>query len=199
MPDIGGKSVRVHASNNSAVSTRSVYSTRSRGHRGPLGIKDVIWGHRRYVNMTYRRYDTRKIFGMLNIWSCRRFPLCEWVLTEKYISDDLQPMIQARYRAAEISAYFRAKVCWITPSLLITVRSGRTYRPYFSVILRYFLHFCDSYCKVMQCETSCRQSIVQCENSSVWMLPQVVMQCKNSSDPMTLKIVQCELVITWMA
>ncbi len=31
---------------------------------------------------------------MLNIWSCRRFTilLCERVLTEKYISDDLQPM-----------------------------------------------------------------------------------------------------------
>ncbi len=123
MPDIGGKSVRVHASDNSAVWI----------------TKDVIWGHRRYVA------DTREIFGMLNIWSCRRFLLCEWVLTEKYISDDLQPMIQARYRAAGISAYFRAKVCWITPSLLITVQSGRTYRPYFSVILRYFLHFCDSY------------------------------------------------------
>ncbi len=38
--------------------------------------------------------DTHKIFGMLNIWSCWRFTilLCEWVLTEKYISDDLQPM-----------------------------------------------------------------------------------------------------------
>ncbi len=40
----------------------------------------------------------------------------------------------------------------------------------------------SSYCKVMQCETSCRRSIVQCENSS---------------DPMTLKIVQCELGVTY--
>ncbi len=38
----------------------------------------------------------------------------------------------------------------------------------------------SSFCKVMQCETSCHWSIVQCENSS---------------DPMTLKIVQCELGI----
>ncbi len=38
--------------------------------------------------------DTHKIFGMLNIWSCWRFTilLCEWVLAEKYISNDLQPM-----------------------------------------------------------------------------------------------------------
>ncbi len=42
----------------------------------------------------------------------------------------------------------------------------------------------SSYCKVMQCETSCRRSIVQCENSS---------------DPMTLKIVQCEPGITFIA
>ncbi len=51
----------------------------------------------------------------------------------------------------------------------------------------------SSYCKVMQCETSCRRSIVQCENNSDWMIPQIVVQCENSSDPMTLKIVQCEL------
>ncbi len=38
--------------------------------------------------------DTWEIFGILNIWSCWWFTirLCEWVLTEKYISDDLQPM-----------------------------------------------------------------------------------------------------------
>ncbi len=47
----------------------------------------------------------------------------------------------------------------------------------------------------MLCETSCRRSIVQCENSSDWMLPQIVVQCENSSDPMTLKTVQCELSI----
>ncbi len=71
MPDIGGKSVLVHASDNHAV----------------WMIKDAIWGNRRWVA------DTREIFAMLNICSCRRFTilLCEWVLTEKYINDDLQP------------------------------------------------------------------------------------------------------------
>ncbi len=43
------------------------------------------------------------------------------------------------------------------------------------------------YCKVMQIETSCRQSIVQCENSSDWMVLQIVVPCENSSDPMTFK------------
>ncbi len=53
-----------------------------------VNYQDAIWGHRRCVA------DTCEIFGILNIWSCRRFIilLCEWVLTEKYISDDLQPM-----------------------------------------------------------------------------------------------------------
>ncbi len=71
MPDIRGKSVVVHASDNRAVWI----------------IKDAIWGNRWCVT------DTRKIFGMLNIWSCRRFTIlrCKWVLTENCISDDLQP------------------------------------------------------------------------------------------------------------
>ncbi len=61
MPEIGGKSVLVPASDNRAVWI----------------IKDAIWGNRRCVA------DAREIFGMLNIWSCRRFTslLCEWVLT----------------------------------------------------------------------------------------------------------------------
>ncbi len=46
MPDIGGKSMRVHASENRAVWI----------------IKDAIWGRRRCVA------DTREIFGMLNIF-----------------------------------------------------------------------------------------------------------------------------------
>ncbi len=72
MPDIGGKTVLVHA----------------RDNRAGWIIKDAIWRNRRCVA------DTHEIFGMLNIWSCRRFTilLCERVLTEKYISDDLQPM-----------------------------------------------------------------------------------------------------------
>ncbi len=61
MPEIGGKSVLVPTSDNRAVWI----------------IKDAIWGNRRCVA------DAREIFGMLNIWSCRRFTglLCEWVLT----------------------------------------------------------------------------------------------------------------------
>ncbi len=80
MPDIGRKSELVHASDNRAVWI----------------IKDAIWGHRRCVA------DTWKIFAMLNIWSYRRFTflLCERVLTEKYISDDLHPMREQLYRAA---------------------------------------------------------------------------------------------------
>ncbi len=54
----------------------------------------------------------------------------------------------------------------------------------------------SSYYKVMQCETSCRRYIMQCEHSSDWMLPQIVVQCENNSDPMTLKIVQWELGIS---
>ncbi len=53
----------------------------------------------------------------------------------------------------------------------------------------------SSYCEIVQCETPCRRSIVQCENSSDWMLPQIVMQCENNGDPTSLKIVQCELGI----
>ncbi len=61
MPEIGGKSVLVPASDNRAVWI----------------IKDATWGNSRHVA------DARRIFGMLNIWSCRRFSilLCEWVLT----------------------------------------------------------------------------------------------------------------------
>ncbi len=61
MAEIGGKSALVPASDNRAVWI----------------IKDAIWGNRRHVA------DARRIFGMLNIWSCRRFSilLCEWVLT----------------------------------------------------------------------------------------------------------------------
>ncbi len=72
MPNIGGKSVLVHASDNLTV----------------WMIKVAIWCHRRCVA------DTWEIFGRLNIWSCRRFTilLCEWILTEKYISDNLQSM-----------------------------------------------------------------------------------------------------------
>ncbi len=54
----------------------------------------------------------------------------------------------------------------------------------------------SSYCKVMQCVTSCRRSIVQCEHSSDWLLPQIVVQCENNGEPMTLKIAQCELGIS---
>ncbi len=71
---------------------------------------------------------------------------------------------------------------FVKSSLLIIVCSWRTYRPYISMILRYFLItslvclavFADQtelsailpYCEIVQCETPCRGSIVQCENSS---------------------------------
>ena len=51
----------------------------------------------------------------------------------------------------------------------------------------------SSYCEIVQCESPCRRSIVQCEHSSDWMLPQIVVQCENNGDQMTLKIMQCEL------
>ncbi len=54
----------------------------------------------------------------------------------------------------------------------------------------------SSYCEIVQCETPCRRSIVQCEHSSDWMLPQIVTHCENNSDPTSLKIVQCELGIS---
>ncbi len=53
----------------------------------------------------------------------------------------------------------------------------------------------SSCCEIVQCETPCRRSIVQCEHSSDRMLPQIVMQCENNSDLTSLKIVQCELGI----
>ncbi len=79
-----------------------------------------------------------------------------------------------------------AEVCLLTSHLfLITVCRGGLIDHNISVILCYFpsLFMCkctrqaavvsgadkvegdSSYCKVMKCETSCRQSIVQCENS----------------------------------
>ncbi len=72
MPEIGGKSVLVHASDKRAVWI----------------IKDAIWGNRRCVT------DAHEIFGMLNIWSCRRFTilLCEMSSAWKIHRDDLQPM-----------------------------------------------------------------------------------------------------------
>ncbi len=36
----------------------------------------------------------------------------------------------------------------------------------------------SSYCKVMQWVPSCHRSIVQCEHSSDWLLPQIVVQCE---------------------
>ena len=57
MPEITGKSVLVHASDNHAV----------------WMSKDAIWENHRRVA------DAREIFGMLNIWDCRQFKilLCE--------------------------------------------------------------------------------------------------------------------------
>ncbi len=71
MPEIGGKSVLVHVSDNHTLNYQ-----------------------RRDLRESPMRRRRREIFGMLNIWICLRFLilLCEWVLTEKYIGDDLQPM-----------------------------------------------------------------------------------------------------------
>ncbi len=92
-------------------------------------------------------------------------------------------------------------------SLFIFVCLGWTFRPqYISMILHYFLItscIClavvvddSSCCKVMQCVTYCHLSIMQCEHSSDWILPQIVVQCENNGDPMTLKIMLCELCIS---
>ncbi len=51
----------------------------------------------------------------------------------------------------------------------------------------------SSYCKVMQCVTSCRRYVMQCEHSSSWM--QRVVQSEINRDPTTLKLMQCELSI----
>ncbi len=59
-------------------------------HRRQIGARSREWQSH---SVNYQRCDlresrcvadTRKIFGMLNIWSCLRFTilLCEWVLTE---------------------------------------------------------------------------------------------------------------------
>ncbi len=109
-------------------------------------IKDAIWWNRRCVA------DTRSIFAMLNIWSCQRFiiMLGEWVLTEKSIRGGLLDHI-----ISVILPYFLITSCM---SLAVVCGSDRVVGD-------------SSYCKVMQCVTSCRRSIVQYEHSSDWMLP----------------------------
>ncbi len=89
---------------------------------------------------------------ILNIWSCRQFKMLnscmKCVLTEKYIGDDLQPMTeQDTGKREDWGGIIWNVVCG--PD-----RVGDS-----------------SYCKVIQCVTSCRRFIVQCESSSNWTLP----------------------------
>ncbi len=69
-------------------------------NRRQIGARSREWQSR---SVNYQRRDLRSSpmrrrrpgnIWHANIWSCRRFTilLCEWVLTENYISDDLQPM-----------------------------------------------------------------------------------------------------------
>ncbi len=122
MPEIGGKSELVHATDNHAVWI----------------IKDVMWENRRRI---------------LNIWSCRQFKMLnscmKCVLTEKYIGDDLQPMTEQDTGKRED---------WGGIIWNVVCGPDRVFGD-------------SSYCKVIQCVTSCRQFIVQCESSSNWSLP----------------------------
>ncbi len=70
----------------------------------------------------------------------------------------------------------------------------------------------SSYCKVMQCETSYRRSIVQCENSSDPMtrhnrLKCLVVACNNEyssrnlllkSEPLKTQMINVSFVLKWM-
>ncbi len=56
MPDIGGKSVLIHASDNCAV---GIIKDAEKG-KGSLCVA-----------------DTHKIFGMLNMWSCQQFTILQ--------------------------------------------------------------------------------------------------------------------------
>ncbi len=62
MPEIGGKLVLIHASDNRAVWI----------------IIDAIWGNCQYID------DAREIFGMLNIWSCRWFTITLCVMISSW-------------------------------------------------------------------------------------------------------------------
>ncbi len=65
--------------------------------------------------------DTRKIFGMLNIWSCLRFTilLCEWVLTEIHRRWHTANE-RARYRAAGSSGRAFFFFFFFTKLLMVT-------------------------------------------------------------------------------
>lgn len=80
MPEITGKSALVHASDNHAVWMN----------------KDANWENHRRVA------DAREIFGMLNIWTCRRFKilLCEKCFDWKLHRRSPAASERARYRAA---------------------------------------------------------------------------------------------------
>ncbi len=122
MPEIGGKWVLVHASDNQAVWI----------------IKDAIWGNRRGVA------DVREIFGMLNIWSCRRFTitLCAMISDWK---------LHRRWPSANERQRYRAEGS-----------SGRSYIPEYQYFNRYMYNYIiqkqaqtfawhqhNSYCKII--------------------------------------------------
>ncbi len=71
MPEIGGKLVLVHVSDKS----RSMNYQR-------CDLRESLMRRRRPWNIWHDKYLELSRFTIL---------LCEWVLTEKYISDDLQP------------------------------------------------------------------------------------------------------------
>ncbi len=103
--------------------------------------------------------DACEIFGMIISGLVGDSKSCcvKSVLTDNYIGDDLQPMrAQDTGQRKVLGGVIWNIVCG--PDRVIS----------------------DSfYYKVMQCVTSCRRSIVQCEHRSNWMLPQTVVQCEN--------------------
>ncbi len=142
MPEIRGKSVLFHASDNHAVWI----------------IKDAIWENCRCPwNVWHAKYLDLPAIQNPAVWN-------EFWL-KKYIGDDLQPMREQDTGQREV----QGGVKWN-----VVCRADRVVGD-------------SSYCKAMQCVTSCRR----CEHSSNWMLP----QCETNDDPSTLKIMQCELGI----
>ena len=132
MPEIIGKSVLVHASDNHAV----------------WMSKDGIWENRRRVA------DACEIFGMLNIWTCRRFKilLCEkcsdWKLHRRWPTANER----ARYRAAG--------------------SSGRSYRPQYQQawLLFFFLFSLQNSAQAIRKASFLRATIFNNNPSLTWEL-----------------------------
>ncbi len=169
----GGKLVLVHASD-----IHAVFNYQRRDLRESLMCCRHPWNilHAKYLD----RFKSL-LFEMSSDWKIHR----RWPTANE----------RARYRAVGSSERsHRPQYQWscvITLSLLVCVWLWNVVCGPDRVVSDSF------YCKVMQCVTSCRRSIVQCKHSSSWKLPQIVVQCENNGDPTTLKIVQCELGIRW--